>query len=139
MSSPFHSSPYGRPRISFGSGPLTPGIKGIIITCVVMFLVQVMVPGDILERVLGLSAYGTLGRFFLWQPVTYLFLHSTAGVFHLLFNMLMLWMFGGELERRWGTQAFLQYYFACGIGAGLLSITLDVVAQLVTPAYAGWC
>ena len=111
--------------MTIGSGPLTPGIKGIIFACVGMFLLQALVPGGNLERFLGLSSDGLLGRFFLWQPFTYLFLHSTAGIFHLLFNMLMLWMFGGELERRWGTQAFLQYYLACGIGAGLVSVFLD--------------
>jgi membrane associated rhomboid family serine protease len=43
-------------------------------------------------------------------------------IFHLLFNMLMLWMFGGELERYWGSPAFLRYYLVCGIGAGILAI-----------------
>jgi len=34
--------------------------------------------------------------------------------------MFALWMFGTELEYNWGTRDFLKYYFACGIGAGLL-------------------
>ena len=131
MNSPFQSSPYGRPRITFGSGPLTPGIKGIIIACVGMFFLQALVPGNWLEIYLGLSSQGLLGNYFLWQPLTYLFLHSTGNLFHLLFNMLMLWMFGGELERRWGTQSFLQYYFLCGVGAGLASIALDVLPGLI--------
>ena len=44
-----------------------------------------------------------------WQPVTYLFLHGD--VFHLLFNMLALWMFGSALESDWGARRFLRYYF----------------------------
>ncbi len=130
MNSPFQSSPYGRPRISFGTGPLTPGIKWIIIACVGVFLLQMLVPGNWLELYLGLSSRGLLGSYFLWQPATYLFLHSTGSVFHLVFNMLMLWMFGGELERRWGTQSFLQYYFLCGVGAGLVSVGVDVLSGL---------
>jgi membrane associated rhomboid family serine protease len=49
-----------------------------------------------------------------------MFLH--AGVFHILFNMLALWMFGAELERTWGTRFFLKFYFVCGIGAALLTV-----------------
>lgn len=128
MNSPFHPSSHGRPRISFGTGPLTPGIKGIIFTCAGVFFLQALVPGNWLEFSLGLSSEGLLGRYFLWQPVTYLFLHTTGNLFHLVFNMLMLWMFGGELERRWGTQSFLQYYFLCGVGAGLASVAVDVLS-----------
>jgi membrane associated rhomboid family serine protease len=130
VNSPFQSSPFGRPKISFGSGPLTPGIKSLIIACVVVYFFQALVPGNWPERLLGLSPDGLIGHLYLWQPVTYLFLHSTTSIFHLLFNMLMLWMFGGELERRWGTQAFLQYYFICGVGAGLFSVALDVLVGL---------
>ena len=38
-------------------------------------------------------------------------------MFHILFNMLALWMFGAELERMWGTRYFLKFYFVTGIGA----------------------
>ena len=57
-----------------------------------------------------------------WQLATYLFLHG--GVWHLLFNMLTLWMFGASLERDWGTRKFLKYYFLCGIGAGRCDVAL---------------
>lgn len=36
--------------------------------------------------------------------------------------MLAVWMFGVELERRWGTTFFTRYYFVCGVGAGLCTI-----------------
>jgi membrane associated rhomboid family serine protease len=51
-----------------------------------------------------------------------MFLHDPSEIFHILLNMLMLWMFGGELERHWGSKAFLRYYLVCGIGAGILAI-----------------
>ncbi len=53
----------------------------------------------------------------IWQLVTYMFLH--AGIGHILWNMLALWLFGAELERLWGTARFLRFYFACGVSAGL--------------------
>ncbi len=54
-----------------------------------------------------------------WQLVTYLFLHSLGSPGHILFNMLGLWMFGAPIEETWGTRRFLQYYFLCGVGAGI--------------------
>ena len=54
---------------------------------------------------------------FVWQLVTYMFLHG--GFLHMLLNMFALWMFGSEIERLWGTRPFLTYYFFTGIGAGL--------------------
>ena len=54
-----------------------------------------------------------------------MFIHG--GVFHLLFNMLMLWMFGSELCRLWGIKFFLKYYLICGIGAGLTVVLLSFV------------
>src|SRR5574337_429453 len=57
-------------------------------------------------------------RFALWQPLTYMFLHG--GLWHILFNMISLWMFGSLLERIWGMRRFLYYYLFCGVGAGLL-------------------
>ena len=48
-----------------------------------------------------------------------MFLHG--GFFHLLFNMFALWMFGSDIERKWGEKEFLKYYFLTGIGAGILT------------------
>ena len=55
-----------------------------------------------------------------WQLVTYMFMHG--GFFHLFFNMYTLFIFGGVLERVWGTKKFLFYYFVTGIGAALIHI-----------------
>ena len=63
--------------------------------------------------------------FAIWQLVTYLFLH--AGITHVLWNMLALWMFGAELERTWGTRRFVTFYFLCGIAA---SLTIVIAAYL---------
>src|SRR5258708_25000619 len=54
----------------------------------------------------------------IWELVTYMFLHSLGSFFHILFNMLALWMFGQAIEQTWGTRRFVRYYFFCGIGAG---------------------
>lgn len=59
----------------------------------------------------------------LWQPITYMFVHTTF--FHFLFNMLGLWWFGADVESEMGSKKFLRYYFFCGIGAGLISVLFN--------------
>ena len=58
--------------------------------------------------------------FHTWQTVTYMFLHGDF--WHLFFNMFALWMFGRTLEHALGSQRFLTYFMACGIGAALLQM-----------------
>ena len=60
-----------------------------------------------------------IGHLWLWQFFTYMFLHSTTNAWHLIFNMLVLWMFGSEVERVLGTRRFLTLYFTAGIFAGI--------------------
>jgi membrane associated rhomboid family serine protease len=108
---------------SFGPGPLTPAIKVLIGANVATFVVSLIVPAITLR--LGLRPAEVIGQLHVWQPVTYMFLH--AGILHLLFNMLSLWMFGVELERMWGSKFFTKYYFATGIGAALTTLLLSFV------------
>jgi membrane associated rhomboid family serine protease len=103
---------------SIGPGAMTPAVKMLLIANTAVFLVQLVLPS--LSSWFGLTPALVVERFWVWQVVTYLFLH--ADPLHLLFNMLALWMFGVDLERRWGQQAFLRYYFVCGVGAGLCSV-----------------
>ncbi|MEO6405928.1 MAG: rhomboid family intramembrane serine protease [Ferruginibacter sp.] len=52
-----------------------------------------------------------------YQLITHMFMHG--GLFHLLFNMLALWMFGSMVEKVWGPKRFLIFYFICGFVAAL--------------------
>ena len=106
-------SPYSRVSYQFGPGPVTPAVKALLIANGVLFLLQVALPS--LTIVGGLTPAAVIESFWIWQPFTYMFLH--AGLTHLVFNMLALWMFGVELERIWGTQAFARFYLLCGLGA----------------------
>jgi membrane associated rhomboid family serine protease len=115
---------------SFGPGPISLAVKWLIIANVAMFFVTLVYRPVILY--LGLSPEVVLEQGWIWQPVTYMFLHG--GPIHILFNMLGIWMFGVELERLWGTRFFLKYYAVTGIGAGL---TVIVVGLLPFDATAG--
>ena len=59
-------------------------------------------------------------EFMIWQPLTYLFLHG--GIWHVLINMFVLWMFGSELERLWGKNHFYKFYFITGVGSGIITM-----------------
>ena len=110
---------------AFGPGPLSPAIKALIIANVAMFVLIAVLPGQISSGVvnfLGLRPSDVIGRAWVWQLVTYMFLHG--GLAHILFNMLALWMFGTELERLWGTRAFVRYYFITGIVAAITTIVV---------------
>jgi membrane associated rhomboid family serine protease len=116
-------SAYGSSLSSFGPGPISTAIKALIAANVAMFVIVAFAPG--LQIVLGLVPARVLYLFTVWQLVTYMFLH--AGIFHILFNMLALWMFGTELERIWGTRYFLKFYFLTGIGAGALTVMFSLL------------
>ena len=118
---------YQTRNITIGGGTITHAVKALLIINGVVFLLQHVVDRS-LFILFGLVPYLVWNEFYLWQPFTYQFLHG--GLFHLLFNMLALWMFGCDLERRWGTAFFLKYYFVSVIGGGLLN-TVFLPSQTV--------
>jgi membrane associated rhomboid family serine protease len=106
---------------SFGPGPLSPALKALIGANVFLFLAAAVMPG--LVTLFGLRPADVVLEGRIWQLATYMFLHGNVG--HVLFNMLALWMFGTELERTWGTRAFLRYYFIVGIAAAVSTILVS--------------
>lgn len=103
--------------------PLTPVVKRLMIAIgVCWFLIQIIF--DKFFK-LNISTWFILHpdqvieKFWLWQTFTYMFFHALSP-FHMLFNLLMLWFFGSELEKNWGAKFFTIYFFVCGIGAALV-------------------
>ena len=130
--------PQQRMQFSLGGGALTPAVKFLLILTTVLFFLQVILHrflGFYVETLFGLVPDLVLHKGFLWQLVTYIFLHSE--LFHLGFNLLVLWMFGGELERIWGRRFFLRYFFVCGIGAGLCVVLLTPSSTVPTIGASG--
>lgn len=121
-----YSSPYTS-SFSFGPGPLSTALKALIGANVGIFVIMVVLPSRVEHvaiEMLGLVSFHVV-HLWLWQLVTYMFLHGS--IFHLLFNMLALWMFGTELERIWGSRYFLKFYFVTGIGAGILTVLFSLL------------
>jgi len=127
------STRFGAPRIRFDwRSFITPGVKLLVLICTAVFLAQTLIEIFLspvytswFNHWFGLVPSGVIPGLRIWQPVTYLFLHG--GLWHLLINMLMLWMFGRELELVWGKKRFLNYFFLCGVGAGLLTVIIKYI------------
>jgi len=96
-------------------------VNTLIVLSSLMLLVKMVYPHCIYY--LGLNPQKVFKSLWLWQLVTYQFLHG--GFFHLFFNMFALWVFGRQLEQLWGSSRFLLYYLTCGIGAGIASVFLS--------------
>jgi membrane associated rhomboid family serine protease len=117
-------------------GFITPGVKLIVLVCTGVFVVQTLVSllADPLfayhhvTQVFGLIPRAVFPGLRVWQPFTYIFLHGD--IWHILINMLMLWMFGRELELVWGKKRFLNYFFLCGVGAGLIEVIVKFIPLL---------
>ena len=110
-------------------GPMTPGVKFLMILNGAVFLIQQiigLINPNLMEYFLGISHDGFINSFMIWQPFTYMFLHG--GWMHIFFNLLGLWMFAGELEMVWGRKRFLRYYILSGIGAGFFIALMNYVA-----------
>ena len=91
-------------RRSFFSGYFTTGVKWLLIVNTAVFILTSLLSPQFTSDImlLALAPVAVVKHFAIWQLATYLFLHG--GVWHLVFNMLTLWMFGTPLERDWGTQ-----------------------------------
>lgn len=114
---------YARPYLYGNRLPL--GIRWLLIANIAVFLIQFFAGRTLAPvfQLLALFPVQVVKQFYLWQLVTYMFLH--AGIWHILWNMLALWMFGVELEQTWGTEKFLRFYFLCGVGAGVVVVLMN--------------
>jgi membrane associated rhomboid family serine protease len=121
-----------RSRSSLFNWSFPTGVKWLIIVNVAVFVIDFFA-----TKILGSELHTSLLLALVpvavvhgavWQLVTYLFLHSLGSMWHIVFNMLALWMFGTPIEETWGTRRFLQYYFICGVGAGICVVLVNLTS-----------
>ncbi|OHD69313.1 MAG: hypothetical protein A2177_02575 [Spirochaetes bacterium RBG_13_68_11] len=105
----------------------------LIAANVLVFLMTYAAPG--LRAYLWLRPAAVLQANAWWQLVTYMFSH--ANFMHLFFNMLALYLFGVQLERRMGSGEFLLYYMVAGIGAGLATLLINTATGQGMTAVVG--
>jgi membrane associated rhomboid family serine protease len=110
-----------------------PATRALITTNGLVFLLQ-LVFGDVLLIWFALWPLGgaapvpgpTTTGFLPWQLVTYSFLHGS--LMHLLFNLFGLFIFGSDVERLFGRQRFLTYYFVSVVTAGIAQLVMSAVS-----------
>lgn len=97
-------------------GKLTDAVKHLLIINVLFFIAAQLYQDEI---------YGLFSLWFpmhpnfqLWQIVSHMFMHGS--IMHIVFNMYGLYAFGTPLEKAWGRNKFLFFYFSAGLGSALL-------------------
>jgi len=142
--------PYSDDDYGYGSGPPRPELRfqfrrpGMLVTWLVLINVGVYLvelislrfsPFGFME-LFGLSLAG-ISRLWVWQLVTYMFVHDPHDIFHILFNMLLLFFVGRQIEQGFGRERFLQFYGLCGIVGGMAYLALGTLSTLgaVSPRY----
>ncbi len=127
-------SNYYRPGFG-GFSVFPPVIKNLLIINIIVFFIQIlgseilvsgnMALSQVLIKYFALIPIGVFSdtTFYPWQLITYQFMHGGFG--HIFFNMLMLWMFGMEIENMWGSKKFLIFYLTAGVVAGLCHLFIS--------------
>jgi len=112
---------------------MSPATTALIAANVTMFLLEQVAPGSIYALALWPLGAGRAGgaSFAPWQLVTYGFLHGS--VVHLAFNMFALHMFGGAIERVFGTRRYLTYFFVCVVSAALTQLVFAAISGAFYP------
>jgi membrane associated rhomboid family serine protease len=112
-------------RYGNGFQPATPAVKNLLIINVLVFVAQLIFShgnfdgSNSIEDLFALHHYRS-DYFSPYQIITHMFMHG--GIFHILVNMYVLYMFGSIVERVWGPKRFLIFYFLCGIGAAAVQL-----------------
>ncbi|MGA9099978.1 MAG: rhomboid family intramembrane serine protease [Methanotrichaceae archaeon] len=110
-SKPWENSSW-RDRIPSVPGLPVSSTGVILLLCVIVFFISLIAP-DFVYNNLALNPADLMQK--PWTIITHMFVH--AGFDHLFWNMLFLFFFGTELERRVGEGKFLGIYFLSGIVA----------------------
>ena len=107
---------------------LPPITQALILTNIIVFFAEGM--GGAFN--FGSLALWPLGSNFMpWQVLTYAFLHGSLS--HLLFNMFGLYLFGGDIERVWGSARFLRYYLFCALSGALAQLVFSLLTGAGAP------
>jgi membrane associated rhomboid family serine protease len=102
-----------------------PVVKNLIIINALVFVAQLVLDSEY-QLTQHLALYPVdVPDFKPYQIATHMFAHSPQLIFHILFNMITLWMFGRVLENYWGGKRFLFFYLISGIGAAACHLLIQ--------------
>lgn len=115
------------------SAPTTATMQLMVVTGLV-YLAQMAFP--FVNETFALKTDWFLRPWTCYQLLTYGFLHSTQDIAHILINMLVLFMFGREVEARYGKREFLLFYLVGIIAAGTVWSLSEYAAGMSSPELA---
>ncbi|RJR27061.1 MAG: rhomboid family intramembrane serine protease [Candidatus Latescibacterota bacterium] len=125
----------------YSSNPVVAFLTESVVNQIIIVNVAIFILELVLRETAFISFFGLLPRLvvtkgFVWQLVTYMFLHG--GFWHLLLNMFIIYMFGSPLEGVWGSQRFLRYFFVCGLGGAIGSFIFSYNTTVIGASGAGY-
>ncbi|MEM6980545.1 MAG: rhomboid family intramembrane serine protease [Planctomycetota bacterium] len=126
-------TPWDRAQRGSLNGPRSIVVTLIIIN-VIVWLLDIVVSdseGAGLITWFGVRPQTLLEPWRIYEVLTYGFLHDTSKIFHLLFNMFVLFVFGRAVEQRIGGQEFLKVYLAAIIVGGITAVLKPWVTGLI--------
>ena len=112
-----------------------PIVKNLIIINVLVFVAQLIFDKQY-ELTFKLALWPVDTPWFEpYQIFSHMFTHSPSFIFHIVLNMLVLYMFGRILENLWGPKRFLFFYLACGVGAAFAHLVMQqMMGSIPAPA-----
>lgn len=130
---------YGR-QYSMGGGfrGMPPAVKWLLIVNFVVYIIAALTKNGPGTLGYNIYMYGAVipdsfvRAIQIWRLITYQFLHDPTQIFHLLFNLIVLYFMGPFLERAWGSKAFLKFYLLAGAAGGVV-FTLLVGIGILSP------
>ena len=111
-------------------------VNQIILVNVIVFILELALNSPRFIQFFGLVPRLVITKGYVWQLVTYMFLHG--GFWHIALNMFVIYMFGSALEQVWGSDRFLKYYFVCGLGAAAFSFVFSYNTTVIGASGAGY-
>ncbi len=116
---------------SYGSTAPWPVWQKLIFLTMLVFVGQILIPQ--VTQWFYLSSEAVLhGQ--VWRLLTYAFLHDPGSLFHILFNMLVVYFFGRRIESMYGGKEFTLFYCTSAIFAGLCFILWSLFLRDTSPA-----
>lgn len=111
-------------RNQWGFGSPTPNVTTFLILIIASYLVFALFGqtsiGAYVFNLMPLNPYLAVYKFQVWRLVTYAFAHDPSSPLHVIFNALMLYMIGPQLEERWGERRFFIFIMTAILMGGLL-------------------
>ena len=124
-----------------------PATMTIVILCVGVYILQ-RLDFRVTQELASIPSEIASGE--LWRLITPMFLHAPNFILHIIFNMLVLWIYGPNVEQAFGTVRYVAMYLVCGfvasatsysfgpcnaLGVGASGAIFGIVGVLIVYAY----